>query len=449
MADKVTDHVQTTGSESGDQEDKSSIQILRLDEELQFADGGAKAYSVVAGCCMGLVSVFGMLNSVGAIQTYISTHQLISVKPSTISWIFALYIFAIYASSIFCGCYFDRNGCKAAKYVGYVLSVVGAFCLAECEQVYQFIICLSLLYGVGSGVLMTCYVSSVATWFKEKRAHAQSIASIGGSLGGIIFPVMLRKLYSQVGYKWAIRILAFILTACLTPSVVLAQENAAVMKYQTKKLRWGETARIYCKYSVDLRFLKDWKFLFCALGCCFAENGLMVTATYFPTYAIATGVSETTSYTLITVMNTAGILGRASGYIADRFTGRIMILMICLSIMTLLSLVMWLPFGHSLKVLYAFSALYGVVCSSILSLVPVAIGQVCKIEEFGRKYSMMYFMTALTSLAVLPIAGVIIGTGTTKSYNNFIIYCSMLTLAGSACYGITRYCAIGVRKIKF
>ena len=37
------------------------------------------------------MATFGTLNSVGAIQAYIATHQLSDVKTSTISWIFSIY----------------------------------------------------------------------------------------------------------------------------------------------------------------------------------------------------------------------------------------------------------------------------------------------------------------------------------------------------------------------
>ncbi|KAM3162969.1 hypothetical protein ACU8KH_03236 [Lachancea thermotolerans] len=421
-----------------------------VDNDLSlFPDGGREAYTVVAGACMGLTSVFGVVNSVGAIQAYISEHQLKAVRTSTVSWIFALYVFAVFASNVLCGCYFDRNGCRTAKYLGIILSVVGIFCLAECKEVYQFILCLSLLYGVGSGILMTCLISSVSTWFNRRRAHATAIASIGGSIGGIVFPIMLRKLYSEVGYAWAIRTLAFIITACLVLSTVLTRENAAVMKYQREKLPWRKTLQIYVRYSLDLGSLKDCKFLFCTLGCCFAENGLIVTTTYFPSYAISKGVPESTSYALIAIINGCGILGRCSGYIADRFTGRFMIITICLLLMTLLSLVMWLPFGHSLKVLYAFSALFGAVCSSILSLVPVAMSQICRTEDFGKRFGLMYLMTALASLAVMPAGGAIIGNGGAKQYDNFIIYCSVLTFSAATSYITSRFFAVGTKRVKF
>lgn len=425
------------------------IDVLKLDSDLDFPDGGKKAYSVVLGSFMGLVSVFGVLNSVGAIQAYISENQLKETSSSTISWIFAIYVFMTFASCILCGCYFDRNGCKLMMYLGSVFSVIGIFTLAESRRVYQFVLSFGVLFGTGSGILMTCLISSTATWFKDKRANANSMASIGGSIGGIVFPVMLRKLYSELGFQWAIRILGFIITFCLTVSILLTRENPKVMKYCHKRPQWREVVKVYINHSLDLRYLSDLKFLFCTLGCSFAENGLTIMATYYASYAMKRGIPESTAYTLITIINCCGIAGRISGYISDRYLGRFAVLCISLVIMTVLNLSMWLPFGYDLKVLYGYSAVYGFACASVLSLTPVAVSQICQIKDFGKKYSTMYFITAVMSVPTLPIAGTIIGNGSIKNYNHFIIYCSMLTLAGSICYGLSRWFAIGNRLVKF
>lgn len=67
------------------------IEVIELNSdnpEIYYPEGGLRAYSVVLGSFIGLVATFGTLNSVGAIQTYVSTHQLAGIKTSTISWIF-------------------------------------------------------------------------------------------------------------------------------------------------------------------------------------------------------------------------------------------------------------------------------------------------------------------------------------------------------------------------
>ena len=63
-------------------------------------------------------------------------------------------------------------------------------------------------------------ISSVATHFTEYRATALGIAAAGSSAGGIIFPIMLRCLFAQVGFPNTVRISGFISLLCCTISVL-------------------------------------------------------------------------------------------------------------------------------------------------------------------------------------------------------------------------------------
>lgn len=55
-----------------------------------------------------------------------------------------------------------------------------------------------VLGGVGTSLIFTPAVSAIGHWFYVKRANATGIAAAGGSVGGIIFPLMLQQLFPQV-----------------------------------------------------------------------------------------------------------------------------------------------------------------------------------------------------------------------------------------------------------
>ena len=57
-------------------------------------------------------------------------------------------------------------------------------------------------------------ISSVATHFKEYRATALGVAVAGSSAGGIIFPIMLRRLFVQIGFSNTIRISGLLSLLC-------------------------------------------------------------------------------------------------------------------------------------------------------------------------------------------------------------------------------------------
>ncbi|KAH3672525.1 hypothetical protein WICMUC_004210 [Wickerhamomyces mucosus] len=422
--------------------------IYDEDTDLAFPEGGKSAYLAIFGSFMGLVPVFGMINSVGAIQTYVSNHQLADVSSSTVSWIFSIYTFILFSSGIFSGACFDRNGSFLPLVVGSIFFCGGLLATGNCTTVYQFILAFGVVTGFGNGVLMSPLVGVIAHYFSKSRATWTSVATTGGSVGGICFPLLLRKLYPAVGFPWAMKILALICAICLGCSILFAKER---LKPEYEKIDSTRKAiETYFLDVFDYKYLLETKFMFCALGVSFAECSLIVCSVYFPSYAIVRGFSESTSFLLITVVNTTGILGRyIPGYLADRYVGRFNIAIINLVGVMIVSLVLWLPFGYNVKALFAYAALYGFFSGSILSLSPVCCGQISKTEEFGKRYATMYMVTSLTILATIPIGGVIVGKGDVKNYNNFIIYTTALAAVGIICYGISRNAVVGLRLCKF
>lgn len=438
----------STKLESGSRDLGDLDALASPDDDKEFPDGGVQAWLAVLGSFIGLVPVFGLINSLGAIESYISKHQLANVPASTTSWIFSLYLAVSFLSCILAGGYFDRNGSRTPMCTGTVLYVGGIMCLASSKAVYQFILAFSLLCGTGTGILMTPLVSVLATWFLKRRAIATSIATMGGSIGGIFLPIMLKKLYKEVGFPWAMRIVGFICLACLIVSTVLSQERSTVecQPFESKK----ELVKWYLSSSFNWRYFFDGKFFFAAMGSSLAESSLTASATFLASYSLARGNSETTSYALITATNAVGILGRfIPGYIADRHLGRFNVVIITVLMAGLSNLIIWLPFGGYLGGLWTYVCIYGFATGSILSLTPVCIGQISRTEDFGKRYSTAYFLQAIITIPVLPIAGAIINKGTPAEYNKFIIFVSVLMLAGAGCYMVSRYICVGARYSRF
>lgn len=427
----------------------SSDDLLDLDDDREFPDGGLQAWSVVFGSFMGLIPVFGLFNSLGAVESYISKHQLASVSSSTISWVFSIYLAISFLSCIFAGGYFDRNGSAALMWTGTIMFVGSILALANCKAFWQFVVGFSVLCGFGTGVLMTPLVSSVATWFLRKRAIATSTATMGGSVGGIFIPIMLRKLYEEVGYAWAIRILALLCALCLSISAILTKERQKPVAepFQSSKqlIKW------YYESSFNWRYFMEGKFLFTALGAAFAECSLTASATYMTSYSLKRGNTESMSFALITANNAMGLLGRyVPGYVADKHIGRFNVCIITILMAAIFNYTIWLPFGGHTRALWAYVCLYGFSTGSILSLTPVCIGQISRTTDFGKRYATLYFTEAILSIPVLPVGGLIIGQPESiNGYNNFIVFTSTLMTAGAVSLAIARYICVGPRLSRF
>ncbi|CCH44854.1 putative transporter MCH4 [Wickerhamomyces ciferrii] len=430
--------------------------VSLLDEDLEFPEGGLKANLVVFGSFMGLVPVFGMVNSAGAIEAYVSSHQLANVGASAVSWIFSINVFIAFSSGVFSGSFFDRNGARAPMSIGAVLFSAGLFATGNAKNVYQFVLAFGVVNGLGLGMMMSPLVGVVSHYFKKNRATAISCATTGGSIGGIVFPLILRALYPKVGFKWALRILSFICLFCFAFSLTLVKERLSNKiddeeeGTQTRSSKLRKFIKIYLLDIFDYKSLLEAKFAFCTLAVALSESSLMVIIINFPSYAIKRGFSENTSYLLITIVNTTGVLGRyIPGYMADKFLGRFNVVILTLIGCLLVSFILWLPFGYNLKILYSYAALYGFCSGSILSLSPVCCGQISRTDQFGKRFSTMYLIVALVMLICIPIGGAVIGDGSIDRYNKMIIYAGMLNVGGIISYFLCRYACVGLKLCKF
>lgn len=63
----------------------------------EYPEGGLKAWSVVLGAWCAMIPSMGLLNSLGTLQAWTSTHQLQHYSESSVGWIFGAYTFFLFA----------------------------------------------------------------------------------------------------------------------------------------------------------------------------------------------------------------------------------------------------------------------------------------------------------------------------------------------------------------
>ena len=93
--------------------------------EVAYPEGGLRANLVVLGAFCAMLSCFGLMNTIGTLQTYLSTHQLASYSPSAIGWIFSIYIFMAFFGGVQIGPIFDAKGPRWLIAAGTVAIVGG------------------------------------------------------------------------------------------------------------------------------------------------------------------------------------------------------------------------------------------------------------------------------------------------------------------------------------
>lgn len=102
-------------------------------EEEIYPEGGLGAWLVVLGAFSAMVASFGLMNTVGTFQAYLSTHQLRQLDQGTVSWIFSLFVFLSFFGGVQIGPIFDAKGPRILVLTGSAFLFVSMMLLGHCH----------------------------------------------------------------------------------------------------------------------------------------------------------------------------------------------------------------------------------------------------------------------------------------------------------------------------
>ena len=111
----------------------------------------------------------------------------------------------------------DVGHFKLVLRMGMLLWVVGIFTTSVCRQYWQFLLAQWLCVGVANGLMFVPTMSVVSTYFDpSRRSFAIGLVLCGSATGGMIFPIMLNRLFGIIGFGWAVRTFGFMALALLS-----------------------------------------------------------------------------------------------------------------------------------------------------------------------------------------------------------------------------------------
>lgn len=265
-------------------------------------------------------------------------------------------------------------------------------------------------------------------FFQARRGFATGIASTAGSLGGVIFPLMLQSLFTRVGWAWAIRVLGFLCLALTVAANFLIRS----------RLPPKEGASVH----PDPRIFLNKAFALTTAAVFFLEFALFIPLTYISSYALAQGFSDAFSFQMVTLLNAGSVFGRiVPGYYAD-IIGPFNANMISVAITIVACFGVWLPVGHTKPGLIVFAVLFGFTSGSNISLVPVSIGRLCRTQEYGRYYATCYTIVSIACLIGIPIAGRIL-TACDGHYWGLIVTTGVVYVAAFVAFMAAKVAAVG------
>jgi predicted MFS family arabinose efflux permease len=280
---------------------------------------------------------------------------------------------------------------------------------------YQLVLCQGILFGLGVGMLFYPSLASVSTHFQKYRASALGIAAAGSSLGGVVIPIVMRRLLSSVGFGWTVRALALFSTLGCGLAVLMVSKNGSS---KGKNRPW-----------VKLSDLHDPRFELLTAGSVFVALGLFIPFIYITQYAHDNSIPSSNAIYVLAVMNAGGVLGRIAPAFLSDLLGRFNILFPAAFLSGMASLLFW-QFSHSFLTIMLFSGTYGFFSGAFISLVTPCIAQISPVEEIGARIGLLYSVISIPSLIGGPIGGAILNTNN-GSYTGIISFSGTTVVTGS------------------
>ncbi|KZS99111.1 MFS general substrate transporter [Sistotremastrum niveocremeum HHB9708] len=361
------------------------------DSEIDFPDGGFRAWLIVFGGACATFSSFGFVNAWGVFQAYYQETLLPDVPASTIAWIGSTQYALIFATGLPLGRLFDLGIYHTPLMVASVIQVVSTLLVGQCKEYWQFFLCQGVAVGLASGCIFGPTLAVVSHWFKKRRSTAYGILAVGSSVGGTVYPIMVRNLITKIGFPWTMRVLALILI-CSTGVVNLVMRR----RLSPVKMPGGLFNPKAFKYP---------PFTLYTLACFVCFLGLYTVLTYIDVSASLAGIDPAFGVYLLAIANFSSAFGRVlTGILSDK--------MGCLTIMipgTALAAVLtyaW-PFARSLGPLIAIAILYGFSSGVFVGLVAIPLVHMGETADAGRRTGMLFTILSVAALVGPPISGAV------------------------------------------
>lgn len=336
----------------------------------------------------------GYINSFGAFQTYYT--ETLGETQSTISWVGSLQLWTVFFASAFSGRALDAGLFIPALMLGAAIQLVGIFTTSLCTVFWQLLLAQGLCTGLGSGIIFCPTLGLVVTYFSKRRALATAIVTTGNSLGGAVYPVIVRQLLPKIGFAWTVRVLGFVNLALLGTALAFMRPRLPPRKTDPV-LEWRAV------YEVPFDCV--------LIGMSLVFGGLFFSYYYIASYARdIIGMSYSDSLNLVIIFNGAGIPVRLlTGYVADRFTGPINAMVILLFVNGFFGFI-WIAV-YSQPGLYVFATFYGFAAGAFQCLFPTTIASLGNdLSKNGARLGLAFSVFSFAGLAGPPIGGALLQT---------------------------------------
>jgi MFS family permease len=348
---------------------------------------------------LGCVGLWSLAVALPAVQADFGVERAGASLP------YALTMIGFMIGGITVGRFADRFGILPPFAGGTILMCLGYILTASAPTLPAFAVVSGLTIGLGSAASFAPLVADASLWFDRHRGLAISLATIGSSLSGVIWPPIIQHFIAQVGWRHThIGIGIFCMATMLPLALVLRRRPAfhkPSMEAANTGIHFAGKRSSNANQAIGLPPNVVHALLTLAgLCCCVA---MAMPQVHLVAYCADLGYGPARGAGMLAVMLGFGVASRLIfGWVFSRIGGLRTLLLG--SVMQAIALALYLPFD-GLVSLYVVSAIFGLAQGGLVPAYAVIIRELFPAREAGLRVS----LAISTTLAGMALGGWLAG----------------------------------------
>ncbi|XP_069056220.1 monocarboxylate transporter 6-like isoform X1 [Pleurodeles waltl] len=409
------------------------------------------------GLSLGFPSCIGVF--------YTDIQASFQASNSETSWFPSIVTAVQFGGGPVCSILVERYGCRVTVFIGGILAGVGMVASSFAQTIIQLYVTAGFIAGLGLCLSFQAAITVLGYYFVRHRTLANSLASMGASIGMAVWPLMSQYLLDLVGWRGTFLIFGGTLLNCCVcgavmrpissqPSSPRASTHPTPESIQNENLSpplasascfWismSSCSRTLQKYMAFDLLCHNKQYRIYTIGNIFMVLGFVLLV-YLVPYATASGIEESKAAMLLGIIGFINIFVRpVAGIISQMaFFKDQLFYLFCIALMVNGASNVIAGLWASYAALVLFCVVYSVSISFVGSLVFQVLMDIVGMERFPSAFGLF---TTLESIAILigpPLAGLLVDI--TGHYHyvfhvTAVIVCSSAVFMGLSAFVLKR-----------
>lgn len=347
-----------------------------------------RSVTQVLSAFLFLFCSWGIIGCYGTFFLYFKDVLLMQHSASDVAWIGSTQQFLAIVVGIMTSKWVDYGYMYAMCTVGSILIVFGIMMNGQGTTYVHIFFSHGVCVGLGAGLIYLPCITCCSEYYNQKRGVALGLATLGSSLGSLIYPIMFNKLQPNIGYAWTMRTIGFLVMGLFLVALLLVRPRSKVI----------ESRRLFAS-----RVFKDPVYVVFVLGYFLGNIGLYVPPFFLPSFGKHHEFSDAIFPFTTSFLKTGGILGRLLSILLTKRIG-VFGLYVPRTFSAALLAFVWIAVRQQGSFVVVV-VLYGFFSGSLLSSIPMIVTKITDEEsDINIRLCIASLISSVGSLIGSPVA---------------------------------------------